>query len=128
MDSETSLPEIQKALHSAVESFTPTRMRFKRLFPFKEDIQRLRGKGASFDTIAEILREHHVTVSHEWVRLFYREAIEEKGRKRKARKHPQTSPARNGKQHNPPPKRFASNGSGSDKSDRGPRIANVDEL
>jgi hypothetical protein len=128
MSSETSSPEIQRALQSAVECFTPTRMRFKCLLPFKDEIERLRGKGASFDAIAEILRQHHVTVSHEWVRLFYRESIEKNGHKRKTRNHTKTSAARNGKTYGAIPKRLISNGPPQDKSERGPRIANVNEL
>ena len=56
---------------TAVRNFTPsTPAKFQTLLPFKEGIAELRRKGASYETIADILRNLNVAVSHDTVTRF----------------------------------------------------------
>lgn len=56
---------------AAVRNFTPPlSAKFQMLLPFKEGIAELRRKGASYETIAEILRNMSVAVSHDTVTVF----------------------------------------------------------
>lgn len=71
---------------TAVRNFTPSLPRkFQMLLPFKDGIAELRRKGASYETIADILREINVTVSFDTVTRFCREVLElaPAGRKRR---------------------------------------------
>ena len=57
-----------------VQSFDAAKgRRFQALLPFQEGILRLREKGASSRTIAELLKQLGVTVSHNTVARFCRE-------------------------------------------------------
>jgi len=124
-----SATEIRSALASVVKTYEPSRrVRFKNLAPFRDEIRELRGKGAAFVTIAEILKKHSVTASHETVRRFYREEIEQKPRRRKrtrngssARQEPR-QPRRNESNNGHAPRPAAT------KAERGPRIARVEDL
>lgn len=127
MNSATAMTEVRSALASVVEAYEPSRrIRFKSLAPFKEEIRGLRTRGAAFLTIAEILKSHSVTVSHETVRRFYHEAIEQKPpRRRRSRsgiKRNEPSPQRKKgtKPHNEPRVKV--------KQERGPRIARIEDL
>lgn len=124
-----SATEIRSALASVVKTYEPSRrVRFKSLMPFKDEVRELRGKGAAFVTIAEILRKHSVNASHETVRRFYREEIEQKPHRRRR--------ARNGsrvRQQPTQPRRTESNNGhaprpAATKAERGPRIARVEDL
>jgi len=56
---------------TAVRNFTPTApAKFQMLLPFQEGIAELRRKGASYETIADILRNLNVAVSHDTVTRF----------------------------------------------------------
>jgi hypothetical protein len=56
---------------TAVRNFTPSApAKFQTLLPFKEGIAELRRKGASYETIADILRNLNVAVSHDTVTRF----------------------------------------------------------
>ncbi|MCG3147705.1 MAG: hypothetical protein PCFJNLEI_01146 [Verrucomicrobiae bacterium] len=56
---------------TAVRDFTPPLpAKLRMLMPIKEGIAELRCKGASYETIADILRNIHVTVSHDTVARF----------------------------------------------------------
>ena len=128
MNSATQMTEVRSALASVVETFEPSRrVRFKTLAPFKSEIRDLKGRGAAFATIAEILKKHSVQVSHETVRRFYREAIEQKppGQKR----------SRNGSIHTKSRKQTGNETSeaktprqATAKAERGPRIARIEDL
>jgi hypothetical protein len=128
MNSATQMTQVRSALASAVETFEPSpRVRFKTLAPFKNEVQDLKGRGASFATIAEILNEHSVQVSHETVRRFYRETIEKKPSRRKR--------SRNGLINAKSRKPVRNEGSepktprpATPKAERGPRIARIEDL
>ena len=63
-------------LACAARDYSPkASSRFGKLLPFKESIAELRHKHASYRTIAGILREIGVTVSHNSVARFCREVI-----------------------------------------------------
>jgi hypothetical protein len=80
-EQEGTSAQIQKALRTTVETYTPLRVRFKRLLDFKEEIQQLRNRRASFAAIADTLRIHGVETSVELVRLYYQELAGCRGRK-----------------------------------------------
>ncbi len=121
--------EIRSALASVVKTYEPSRrVRFKNLAPFRDEIRELRGKGAAFVTIAEILKKHSVNASHETVRRFYREEIEHKPRGRKRTRNG----SRMRQQPSQPRRNESNNGhaprSAATKTERGPRIARVEDL
>ena len=66
--------ELIQLFDAKVQSFeAPVGARFHALLPFKEGIIRLRTKKASCRTIAELLKQLGVTVSHNTVARFCRE-------------------------------------------------------
>ena len=72
---------------TAVRNFTPTApAKFQSLLPFKEGIAELRRKGASYETIADILRNTNVVVSHDTVTRFCREVLKLTRRSSRPRK------------------------------------------
>jgi hypothetical protein len=123
---ESISAEIQKALKATVETYTPPRIRFKRLLDFKEEIEQLRNRRASFAAIADILRKHGVETSVELVRLYYQEFTGHRGRKGKRRGRPPVSTATHRKAI--PFKRSVLKTLASHSSEPGPRIANVEDL
>jgi len=79
--------KVRSALISAASTNQSLRLpRFKQLRQYQEQIRELRGQNASFATIEKILRKNSLHVSHETIRAFYREVIEEKKPKRKRRR------------------------------------------
>lgn len=122
------MTDIRSALASVAKTYEPLRrVRFRNLAPFTEEIRALRSRGAAFVTIAEILKKHSVNVSHETVRRFYREAIEKtpsrRKRSRNGAKRPQPMPQQpNGKTQGNAPRSAVA------KSERGPRIARIEDL
>lgn len=129
MNTASVMTDIRSALASVVKTYEPSRpVRFQSLAPFKEEIRELRSRGAAFVTIAEILRKHSVKVSHETVRRFYREAIEQKPRRGKRSRNgskPRSRPAQPHRieSHNGDAPRSATT-----KTERGPRIARIEDL
>ncbi len=70
----SDLQQLTDLFDAKVQSFEgPTERRFQVLLPFKEGIIRLREKNASSRTIAELLKQLGVTVSHNTVARFCRE-------------------------------------------------------
>jgi hypothetical protein len=68
---------VQNRFAIAVRDFTPKpSAKFQKLLPFKDGIAELRRKGASYETIADILRNTNVVVSHDTVTRFCREVLE----------------------------------------------------
>jgi hypothetical protein len=68
------LQQLIDLFDAKVQSFeAPAEQRFHLLLPFKEGIIRLRKKNASSRTIAELLRQLGVTVSHNTIARFCRE-------------------------------------------------------
>jgi hypothetical protein len=125
---------VRTALGSAARNFQPTRRsRFKLLAALKEEIRELRTRGASFETIAELLKKHSVKTSHESVRRFYREVIEQKPVSRKRRR---TSRRKQITSITSPPRgaaksadvRKAGTHVSSSRPERGPRIARIEDL
>ena len=128
MNGTSTMSDIRSALASAAKTYEPSRrVRFKAVAPFKDEIRELRNRGAAFAIIAEILKEHGVKASHETVRRFYREVIEEKPRRRKRSRnnHTRAQPAK-------PPRIPSTNGNAprpaTAKAERGPRIARIEDL
>ena len=77
----------QKQFATAVRNFTPKlSARFQKLLPFKDGIAELRRKGASYETITNILRDTNVVVSHDTVTRFCREVLGLKPRSCRLRK------------------------------------------
>jgi hypothetical protein len=68
------LQQLIDLFDAKVQSFeAPAEQRFHLLLPFKEGIIRLRKKNASSRTIAELLKQLGVTVSHNTIARFCRE-------------------------------------------------------
>jgi hypothetical protein len=68
----------QKELEELAREFRPPQpKRYSALLPFRASIETLRAKGASYRRIANILRDHGVSISHDTVRLFCQECLEE---------------------------------------------------
>jgi hypothetical protein len=60
----------QNQFATAVRNFTPKlSAKFQKLLPFKDGIAELRRKGASYETITDILRNINVAVSHDTLLL-----------------------------------------------------------
>ena len=79
--------DIGTALAAITQTFEPSRRtRFKNLLPHKEALEALRNRGASFETISRILKKHSLKASHELVRGFVREVVEQKQWKRRRRR------------------------------------------
>ena len=78
----------QSQFATAVRNFTPKlSAKFQTLLPFKNGIAELRRKGASYETIADIiLRDTNVVVSHDTVMRFCREVLDLTPAQRKRRK------------------------------------------
>ena len=77
MNDATVADLAQNQFATAVRNFTPKlSAKFQKLLPFKDGIAELRRKGASYETIADILRNTNVVVSHDTVTRFCREVLE----------------------------------------------------
>ena len=77
----------QNKFATAVRNFTPKlSTKFQKLLPFKDGIAELRRKGASYEAIADILRDTNVVLSHDTVARFCREVLELTPRTRRPRK------------------------------------------
>jgi hypothetical protein len=127
MNSAIAMTEVRSALASVVETYEPSRrIRFKRLAPFREEIRGLRSRGAAFLTIADILKTHSVKVSHETVRRFYREDIEQKpSRRKRPRSGMKRSQPSQRRQQGP---KKVNETQAKVKQERGPRIARIEDL
>jgi hypothetical protein len=91
----TPTPDIE-SLHKAVQEFRPNphRVPFTGLKPVHDSIEELRGKNASYATIAELLQQHGVKTSRARVAEYGRIVLEG-GKSRKRRKRAKTAPAAN---------------------------------
>lgn len=70
----SDLQQLTELFDAKVQSFEgPAERRFQVLLPFKQGIIRLREKNASSRTIAELLKQLGVTVSHNTIARFCRE-------------------------------------------------------
>ena len=70
----SDLQQLTDLFDAKVQSFEgPTERRFQVLLPFKQGIIRLREKNASSRTIAELLKQLGITVSHNTIARFCRE-------------------------------------------------------
>ena len=76
----------QRLFDAAVRSFEKKLpARFRALMPYKEGIAGLRAKSASFRTIAQILKQTGVSVSHDTVARFCHAVIEQTQPRQKSR-------------------------------------------
>lgn len=104
---------------TAVREFTPTLpAKFRMLMPFREGIEELRRKGASYETIADILRNIDVTVSHDTVARFCQKILGVLPVRRKKRKRTVAQP----------PRRPLKSGGSTQHSARGPRVADPNNV
>ena len=72
---------------TAVKNFTPTLpAKFQMLLPCKEGIAELRRKGASYETITDILHNLNVAVSHDTVNRFCHKVLGVSPARRRRRK------------------------------------------
>jgi hypothetical protein len=77
MNDATVAELAQNQFATAVRNFTPKlSAKFQKLLPFKDGIAELRRKGASYETITDILRNANVVVSHDTVTRFCRDVME----------------------------------------------------
>ena len=77
----------QNQFATAVRNFTPKlSAKFQKLLPLKDGIAELRRRGASYETIADILCNTNVVVSHDTVARFCREVLKLTPRTRRPRK------------------------------------------
>jgi hypothetical protein len=122
----TTMAVTQK-LAEAIAGYQPRkRVAFQDLLPFKEAIQDLRKRGASFLTIAEILRKHSVKTCHEAVRQFWHSLVEDdhvvkKPSRRRKVKRIRAKRSKAKTSVSPPP-------ISETKPERGPRIARIEDL
>ena len=87
MNDATVAELAQNQFATAVRNFTPKlSAKFQKLLPFKDGIAELRRKGASYETIADILRNTNVVVSHDTVTRFCRDVLELTPRSSRPRK------------------------------------------
>ena len=95
MNTSPSTPNLE-LLHKAVQEFQPNprRVPFNNLKPFHDSILELRGKNASYATIAELLQQNGVNTSRARVAEYGRVVLEG-GKRRKRRKRASTTPAIN---------------------------------
>ena len=118
-------------LRKIVQDFQPNprRIPFRNLEPFRDSIEILRAKGASYAAIAQLLRQHGVKTSRARV-VEYGRIVLEKQKPRKRRKRaaplpvavpttPLQAPISQSQPLEPSPSLSSSN------SPRGPHIANV---
>ncbi|MCI0540376.1 MAG: hypothetical protein L0Z50_34675 [Verrucomicrobiales bacterium] len=140
MNSANTTTEIRSTLASLAKTYEPRRARFRNLVPFKDEIRELRSRGAAFITIAEILKRHSVKASHETVRRFYREAVEQKAargkrRRKRSRRAEQMRLQNNGNSESQ--ERQRESGKSKEQApakstiarrERGPRIARIEDL
>ena len=76
MNDATANDVAQSQFATAVSTFTPkSSVKFQKMMPFKDGIAELRRKHASYATIADILRNINVTVSHDTVTRFCHEVL-----------------------------------------------------
>src|SRR5580698_119496 len=87
-DSATDL--VAARLAQVIRDYTPRHpTKFQKLLPMKDSIAELRGKGASYAAIAEILRNFNVPAASDTVFRFCHEVLgEPMTRRRKRRKIP----------------------------------------
>jgi hypothetical protein len=95
MNDATATDLAKSQFATAVRNFTPRASpKFQRLMTFKEGIAELRQKGASYETIADILRNIDVAVSHDTVARFCHEVLgltpAHRGRRKKAGRRPRS--------------------------------------
>jgi hypothetical protein len=80
---------MQNRFATAVRNFTPKlSAKFQKLLPFKDGITELRRKGASYETITDVLRNINVVVSHDTVTRFCDEVLRLTPAQRRRRKVP----------------------------------------
>ena len=78
MNNEPTTGERQKLIAAAADSYTaPPRQSHTVLMPIRESLATLRRKGASYRTIAQILRNVDIEVSLDTLSRFCREHVEE---------------------------------------------------
>jgi hypothetical protein len=80
---EAEQPQRQ-SFREAAQEFDRTPKLFRALMKYKDDIAALRQKGASFDTISELLQKDNVMVSWKTVSRFCRKVIGTEKRRRKS--------------------------------------------
>ena len=93
MNIPTSVPPTPdpELLRKLVQEFQPNphRVPFRNLEPFRESIETLRAKGASYAVIADLLRQHGVKTSRARVAEYGRTVLDkQKPRKRRRRTNP----------------------------------------
>jgi hypothetical protein len=93
MNTSPSTPNFE-SLRQAIQDFTPNLRRdpFNNLKPLHDAIVELRGKNASYSTIAELLIQNGVKTSRARVAEYGRIVLED-GKKRKRRKRAKSAPA-----------------------------------
>ena len=74
----------RQSFREAAQEFDRTPKLFRQLMRYKDDIAALRQKGASFDTIRELLQKDDVRVSWKTVSRFCRKIIGTEKRRRKS--------------------------------------------
>jgi hypothetical protein len=80
---ENEQPQKQ-SFREAAQAFDRTPKLFRALMKYKDDIAALRQKGASFDTISELLQKDDVRVSWKTISRFCRKVIGTEKRRRKS--------------------------------------------
>ena len=133
MSNSPATDHLQKELAAIAASFErTTHPKWKELMPFKDSIGELRRRGASFKTIATILRNKSISVSHDTVARFCYQVLGEKSPKRK-RSVPEGERRNDGAQNDAPsrarkPRPRAQTAPMPSGAERGPRIARVEDL
>ncbi len=74
----------KQSFREAAQEYDRTPKLFRELIKYKDDIASLRQKGASFDTISELLQKDNVRVSWKTVSRFCRKVFSTEKRRRKS--------------------------------------------
>jgi hypothetical protein len=80
---EAEQPQRQ-SFREAAQEYDRTSKLFRELMKYRDDIAALRQKGASFDTISELLQKDNVRVSWKTVSRFCRKVFSTEKRRRKS--------------------------------------------
>ncbi len=129
MNQSCATEELQKELASIANNFERiTHPKWRELLPFKESIAELRRRGASFKTIAIILRKKSISVSHDTVARFCRKLIGQKSQRKQTHSKAANKVARMTSQPNSRKAGARSDTIVRHPTERGPRIARVEDL
>lgn len=122
MNNAAAADSATRQFATVVRDFTPkASAKFQALLPFKDGIAELRCKHASYEIIADILRNINVAVSHDTVARFCHEVLVIAPTQRRRRKPRLSGASRQPRNQSHPPTTTRS-------ATRGPRVADPENI